>query len=212
MPAVIDYPIVQQKLRDRGFVSLYHNSGAFGFAVAEEVRNIGWIGEDDPTIREVARAFVRSVPLPFEGNLARALVKARSALAGEAWLMPKSHWHYELHFGNTALLESLLKTLGIDPGLLRDRNDGSAIAFSADESDLLGDAAERLLGGLAGSDFLLVFPEAQTLCTIHHHKQLWWQTTGSDVAAAIDAVPLEMNERQDAKGPRSEQEKRENQN
>ena len=103
--------------------------------------------------------------------------------------MPMSHWHYELHFGNRALLEMLLTEIGVDAAVLRDRNNGSAIAFSTSEDDLLKHAVRRLLGGLVQSDFLLAFPDASTVCTIHHHKQLWWQSQNPAIQAALDALP-----------------------
>jgi len=183
MPRVIDYELVLQRMGERGFVSLYHNSGAFGFAEGISVKTFGWIGPDDPSIRDTARAMLRRFPPPFEENLADALLALRKTLVGEAWLMPKSHWHYEMQFGNRELLENLLPEIGIDPELLRDRNNGAAIAFATDEDDSLKRAGRALLSGLAQSDFLIAFPDSATLCTIHHHKQLWWQTTHSGVSS-----------------------------
>ena len=171
MPRIIDYPQVLATMQSRSFVSLYHNSGAFGFASTDGVKTLGFAQEDDPTIRPEARASLRKVD-----NLAVELDRIVATLASEAWLMPKSHWHYELHFGNRDLLESALPQMGIDPAALRERNDGSAIAFRTDEHPQLRDLIRRLLEGLRGSDFLLAFPDAATLVTIHHHKQLWIQT------------------------------------
>lgn len=185
MPSVIDYDIVQQRMREGGYVSLYHNSGAFGFAATEGVVTRGWIGPDDPTIREAARQFIHPFPPPYEESLADALIRIAETLNGDIWLMPKSHWHYEMHFGNRELLESLLPAIGINPTLLRDRNNGSAIAFARTEMDALKRATMQLLEGLVQSDFLLAFPTEQTLCTIHHHKQLWWQTTHSGVSSLL---------------------------
>ena len=191
MPRVIDYTQVAERMRAEGFVSLYHNSGAFGFAPDVTVHNFGWIGPDDPTIREAARAFVRQVPPPYEETLADMVVDVWTRhLPCDAWLMPKSHWHYEMHFGNRDLLDPLLRVLGIDPGTLREQNNGAAIEFVVSERELLGETAKRLLGGLAGSDFALAFPARATVCTIHHHKQLWWQTTDTTVAAALRAAAI----------------------
>jgi hypothetical protein len=183
MPRVVDYDIVSGRMRERGFVSLYHNSGAFGFAAGKNVLTRGWIGPDDPTIRDAARGLVRQYPPPFEENLAAAFASARKPLQSDAWLMPKSHWHYEMQFGNRELLEALLPDIGLDPADLRDRNNGAAIEFSTNENDALQRAVRTLLGGLVQSDFLVAFPDAATLCTIHHHKQLWWQTTHSGVSS-----------------------------
>src|SRR5438132_12452998 len=51
MPRIIDYPEVLRQMQSRGFVSLYHNAGAFGFASNEDVKTYGFIAEPDPTIR-----------------------------------------------------------------------------------------------------------------------------------------------------------------
>jgi hypothetical protein len=171
VPRVVDYEIVKQTMAQRGFVTLYHNSGAFGFASATEVWNAGWVEAEDSTIRETARALAQVVP-----SMTEKFANTLEQLPGDVWLMPKSHWHYELHFSNRELLESLLP---VDAELLRDRNDGSAISFSADERSALVDVVRRLLQGLRGSDFILAFIDARTLCTIHHHKQLWWQTANA---------------------------------
>lgn len=173
-----------------GFVSLYHNVGAFGFARDAEVKMLGWIGPADPTIRPEMRSLVRQVPPPHAPNLARMLIAARRHLPGEAWLMPKSHWHFELHDGHPDLLDALLPEVGIDPALLRARNDGSAIAFAADDegNETLRRAIERLLAGMRQSDFLIAFPDApaRAVCTVHHHCQLWWQTTSAALIKLLE--------------------------
>jgi hypothetical protein len=174
MARIIDYSEVQKTMREQGFVSLYHNSGAWGFAEGTTVEVVGWITTDDPTIRESARALTRKVE---PSQLASLLQQACTSLKDDAWLMPKSHWHYELHFGNRELLEAILPTIAINPALLRERNDGSVIAFTS--CDELSAFVERMLDRLAGSDFLIAWPHAKTLCTIHHHKQLWWQSAQS---------------------------------
>jgi hypothetical protein len=45
-----------------------------------------------------------------------------------------------------------------------------------------------LLENLRMSDFMLAFPGRPALCTIHHHKQLWWQTTDAALHAALMTV------------------------
>ena len=47
---------------------------------------------------------------------------------------------------------------------------------------------EQLLTHLATSDFALAFPCRPARCTVHHHKQLWWQSTDVKVIAALDAL------------------------
>jgi hypothetical protein len=173
-----------------GFVSLYHNAGAFGFPRDVAVKMLGWIGPEDGTIRAELRPFMRHVPPPHAANLAGMLVAARHHLGGDAWLMPKSHWHFELHDGHPELLARLLPEIAIDPALLRDRNDGSAIAFAADEDDQFRRAIEGLLDGMRFSDFLVAFPDAgadrPAVCTVHHHRQLWWQTTSAELIKLLE--------------------------
>jgi hypothetical protein len=189
MPRVVDYKTASQQLRDAGFVSLYHNSGAFGFAPGANVEMLGWIGPADNTIRPELLQRVRQVSVPYALTLAELARQAwQSHLGGECWLTPKSHWHYELHFGNRAMLEAILPRLGIAVGTLRDRNDGSPIVFSSDEGELFRDTITRMLRELHFSDFLLLFPTRATVCTIHHHEQLWWQTTDPAVADALAAL------------------------
>jgi hypothetical protein len=190
MPRIVDYETVRDRMLAAGFVSLYHNSGAFGFPRGADVKKLGWIGPDDGTIRVEMRPFMRHVPPPHAATLARMLVAARRHLAGEAWLMPKSHWHFELHDGHPALLASLLPAIGIDPALLRERNDGSAIAFAPDEDDALRRAIEGLIDGARFSDFLVAFPDAaadwRAVCTVHHHQQMWWQTTSAELIELLE--------------------------
>src|SRR5438067_2002656 len=110
MPQIIDYEIVLERMRREGFKCVYHNSGAFEF-IEGEVKTVGWIGPDDPTIREEAKPFVRSVPPPYEENLTELLVKA---MPGMAWVMPMSHWAYELDFGSREWLADALGEISID--------------------------------------------------------------------------------------------------
>jgi hypothetical protein len=189
MIRIVDYLDVQRRLTAAAFVCLYHNSGAWGFAREVQSHIVGWIGPDDPTIREAALRFARRIPEPHAANLADLFRSAWPAhLPGEAWLSPKSHWHYELHFGNRELLETLLPEFGLDPAALRERNDGSAIAFSPDDAPALRSAIQRLLTSLRGSDFQVTFPDHHTACTVHHHQQLWWQTTDPAVAAGLNRM------------------------
>src|SRR5262245_60737870 len=100
VPWIIDYPIVLEQMRAMKMRSLYYNSGAFGFNGDSTTRSIGWVGPPDGTIRESALGFVRHVGEPYESNLAALVVRAwREILPGRVWVMPKSHWAYELDFG-----------------------------------------------------------------------------------------------------------------
>ena len=189
MPRIIDYAVVRQAMTDAGFVSLYHNSGAFGFGKGVETRSVGWVGPPDPTIREAARPLVRHVPPPFERNLAElAAVVWQEHLAGPVRVMPRSHWAYELDFGSREWMPELLRTIGLDPEALVARNDGAAVEFDRAERDAYVRLIDGLLQRLLGSDFALAFPGRSTICTVHHHKQLWWTTTDASILDALNRL------------------------
>lgn len=101
-------------------------------------------------------------------------------LSGPAWIMPLSHWAFELDFGSKNWLPSLIDGIGLDPALLASGSDASPIEFHPSDHSLLLTVIQSLLQNLTSSDFMLAFPSQPVLCTIHHHKQLWW--TGSDKA------------------------------
>lgn len=195
MPGIVDYPTVLKRMQEMGLRCLYHNSGAFGFASDVTTHAIGWIGPDDPTIRPAARPLVRSVPPPYEIRLTQLILRAwKEILPGPLWLMPKSHWAYELEFGNVGWLPGALRSTGIDPAPLASLNNAAAAAFEPGEEDLFIPLAEALLKHLAGSDFAIAFPGRPVLCTLHHHKQLWWITTDKVVAGELDRLLLAMSE------------------
>ena len=191
VPRIIDYSIVLERLTAQGLVSLYHNSGAFGFPRDVKVHHVGWIGADDSTLHPAARDVAIRIPPPYEPNLARLLVSFwREQLADAfAWLMPMSHWFYELDFGGATWMPQMLRDIGIDPEELRPRNNGAAIEHSRDESPQLETCVRRLLGSLTMSDFAVVFPRRPVVCTLHHHKQLWWATSDPILAKALRIVP-----------------------
>jgi len=189
VPRIIDYPQVVEATRAAGLISLYHNSGAFGFPETMAARSVGWIGPPDDTIRAAARSVVRHVPPPFERNLAElAAVVWQEQLIGPVWVMPKSHWAYELDFGSHEWLPGLLQSIGVDPAVLAGRNDGSAIQFEMPEREPFVACVETLLARLLGSDFALAFPGRSTLCTVHHHKQLWWTSAQTPVSEMLDRL------------------------
>jgi hypothetical protein len=184
---IVDYPRVLEQLTGLGLVCNYHNSGAFGFPAARACHIVGWIGGEDSTIRPEMRRQARLIPPPYEPNLSRLALQAWQRLVpGEpAWLMPMSHWAYELQFGGAAWLPGLLESVGVDPALLRPRNDAAAIAFDPAEPG----AFERFLAGLllnlGDSDFMLAFARPGVLCMVHHHRQLWWMTGDEALALAL---------------------------
>ena len=190
MARVVDYPLVLARAELLGLRQAYYNAGAFAYPPDEAVRVVGWVGPDDPTVR-VDRGFTLvPTPEPYAANLARRLGEIWPAVVGgEAWVMPKSHWSFELGHGNGDWLAPALAAAGVDPDALRPRTDGSAVAFAPGDPAVLV-LVEALLDGLKMSDFAVLFPDHRHLVTVHHHRQLWWQTPDASLAdrlAAIDA-------------------------
>jgi len=182
MAELVDYTEVFDTLTAVGLQCLYHNSGAFGFRDDVSTYSVGWILREDPTIKPAAREMAICLK-GGESTLADFAVRAWRNLAPNdpAWVLPKSHWAYELTFGSYAWLPDALSKVGLDAGELSGRNDGSAIEFAPKESAACQMFIETLLRNLSGSDFMLILGGGKVLCTIHHHKQLWW--TSQDAAA-----------------------------
>ena len=190
MPRVIDYEQVLERLTAQGLISLYHNSGAFGFPRGVLAKFAGWIGPEDATLKAEARAVAMPIPPPFEMNLATMLSSFwRNELSDSAaWLMPMSHWSYELDYGSATWMPQMLREAGIDPEVLRPRANGSEIEFAIEESEQLAFCVQRLLGNLASSDFAIAFPSRPIVCTIHHHKQLWWISSDGTLVERVRAT------------------------
>lgn len=189
LPRIIDYSDVLARMTSEGYRSLYHNSGAFGFPSGRETFARGWIGPADTTIRPKAQLLVRSIPEPYEQNLAALTTRLwLELLPGSAWVMPKSHWSYELDFGSKNWMPGLLNDIGIDSQLLVARNNAAALEFSPAESQAFSRLLEGLLQHLLGSDFALVWPGHEILATAHHHKQIWWITSSMALMKSLDAV------------------------
>ncbi len=196
MPIVIDYPTVLHQLTGDGLRCLYHNSGAFGFPADAAAHSRGWMGPLDSSIRESARPMVRQIPPPFETNLSNLFIIAwKETSPGPVWILPRSHWAYELQFGSQAWMPAALERIGIDPAMLTDFNNGSALEFAAGERELLRSFVCELLTRLVGSDFQAVFACRKTVCTIHSRGQLWWTTIDPVVLDRLDVlVPMERND------------------
>jgi hypothetical protein len=189
VPSLIEYEQLVSRMSALGMRSLYYNSGAFGPVDSAAMKFVGWIGPDDPSIRPEALAAARRVPPPYEPALAKLAARAWCELfPGPAWIMPKSHWAYELDFGSKQWMPAALARLGIDSENLAPRTTAPAIQFKPSESDLLQQFVQTLLENLRGSDFALAFPNHPTLCTIHHHKQLWWVTTDAAILDQLSAL------------------------
>ena len=183
---IIDYERVLQRMEADGFRSLYHNSGAFGFARGADVKYAGWVGPADASIRAEARAYLRQIEPPYEENLSRGAGELWTKhLPGPAWIMPMSHWSYELDFGSRDWMPAALTAVGVDGDELVTRANGAALEFDVGERANFEPLIAKLLSNLRTSDFMLAFPGRPALCTVHHHKQLWWQTTDASLHATL---------------------------
>jgi hypothetical protein len=195
---IIDYQHVLSRTREMGLRCAYYNSGAFTYPTdrAQDVRIVGWIGPEDPTIRADLPATLVRVRPPYEANLTRKLIEIwKSEIDGPAWVLPKSHWSFELDHGSDAWLPGVIESIGVDPGMLEKRTNAAAIEFSQKQSDSLETTLTALLTHLRSSDFAVLFPHHSHMVTVHHHKQLWWQT--EDEALAVKLARPEWNDAAD---------------
>jgi len=189
VPTVIDYPTVLETLERCGLRCVYPNSGAFGLPPDGASHIVGWCAGDDSTIRPEMRSVVRIVPPPASASLAALLERAwQHHVPGPIWLMPASHWAYELQFGGAEWLAELLAGHGIDSQVLRSRSDGSAVEFHSKEAELFSAMVEALFDRLTASDFTVAFPGHPVVATLHHHQQIWWQTTNRGIWESIDSI------------------------
>jgi hypothetical protein len=104
--------------------------------------------------------------------------------------MPAAHWAFELSDGSRDWLPGAIEKLALDPALLKNRNTAAALEFSPDEAPQFQSFIQQLLERLQQSDFTFVFPGRGTICTVHHHKQLWWVTVDPRVVVGLDELVL----------------------
>jgi len=188
VPRIIEYQTALAELQSQGLVCNYYNGGAFGFSKGSVVAVRGWIAGEDPTIRKELRSQVRVFNPPAEERLARGAADAwQKELAGRAWIMPLSHWAFELDFGSKGWLAELIGSIGVDAKGLNAAPNASPIEFSRGDEDSMTTFVKTLLLNLASSDFMLAFPGQAALCTIHHHKQLWWTSIDKALLERIEA-------------------------
>ena len=190
MAQLIDYDKTSGTLTAQGLKSLYYNSGSFGFPPGVATNTVAWIGPPDSTIRPEAAPFTRQVPAPYEDTLTRLALRAwQELLPGVLWLTPRSHWSYELDFGSREWMPGALARVGIDSTLLAPLTNGCAIEFAPDEHEPFAPLLHTLLERLSGSsDFQLSWPGRPVVCTVHHHKQLWWCTFDAALHARLDSL------------------------
>ena len=189
MPIIIDYPQVLERMQRLGFTCNYHNGGAFSFPKGTAQHVVAHVGPPDTTIRPAALPFAIPVPPPYERNLARLATHAwQHHLSGLVWVMPLAHWAFELDPATQPWFPKLLRDLGLDPTPLVGLNTAAAIEFAPTEADPFERLVEALLTHLQSSDFALAFPGHPVLCTLHHHKQLWWITTEEPIAGRLRQI------------------------
>jgi hypothetical protein len=189
LPWIVDYAQVLEQMKSQGMPSLYYNSGAFGFSEGAAVHSTGWIGPEDSTLRPAATELATRVAPPYEQHLGELVVRAWGEhLPGRVWLMPRSHWAYELDFGSRDWMPALLEHVGVDSGLLQPRTNAAAIEFHLSETGPFLHVVQGLLRMLLGSDFALVFPGRPATCTLHHHKQVWWTSTDRQLIASLRSM------------------------
>ena len=189
MPQIIDYAIVLQQMRSFGMKCVYYNSAAFAFLPEMTTRTVAWIGPADSTIRPEALQFTRAIRQPYCQTLAKMAADFwQLHLPGPIWVAPKSHWAHELQHGGRNWMAGALSAMQIDPAALADKTHASAIAFDPQEKDLFCTFAQALLENLIGSDFAILSPNFPLICTLHHHKQLWWTTPDAHLLEQADVI------------------------
>jgi len=176
---VIDYAEVLKQAASDGLRCVYPNSGAFAPAGKHEI--VGWLGAADATIRADLAARAVKCPPPYPQNLAGWFRRVWEPMNRPAWLLPKSHWAYELGHAHQDWLIDRLTSLGVNVAELAQHTDAPALAFEAGEAGVLTDLISLLLEHLKTSDYAILLPGLSVVVTLHHHQQLWWQSGDADV-------------------------------
>ena len=186
MIPVIEYAEVLQRMTDRGFRCNYPNGGSFSFDPKTPTHTRAWIGPPDSTIRPEFSKLILMVEPQYESNLTNGFLRVWKELApGRLWVMPMSHWHFELNFGSREWLPGLLQKIGVDPEVFIHRSDAAALEFSPEQTEPLAQLVQGLLENLLASDFTIAFCDWPVLCALHHHKQLWWTTADETLAQRL---------------------------
>lgn len=192
MPTLVEYDDVLARMSELRMRCQYFNSGAFSPAPGEPMHFGGWIGPEDVTIRPAAREQARRIAEPYPQTLAGLVGRAwKEIIGGPVWLMPRSSWAFELDFGSKDWLPDALRLAGFDSAILEGRTNAPAVALSQDEFSSAMHLIETALEKLAGSDFALAFPDRPIVCTLHHHKQVWWIGGDADLISRVIALSPE---------------------
>lgn len=166
MRRIVPYGEALSSLNAAGLRAAYPRGGALAFVEPRGQIVEGWLTGEDAALRPEARAWARVVG--DVDALARGVRARHEAFACAAWLMPKAHWAHELSAHRW--IEGVLP--GVE--VLRGVADASAVELADGEE--VERVARALLNGLDGSDFTLAWAERAAFCTLHHRKQVWWQT------------------------------------
>src|SRR5438552_14823325 len=98
---IIDYPIVLERMKATGLVCNYYKGGSFGFPKDSNAQIAAWVGPDDPTIRPEMRPHIRQIAPPFAPSLSDLANRVwLELIGGPVWVIPASHWAFELDFGS----------------------------------------------------------------------------------------------------------------
>jgi hypothetical protein len=174
VPWIIDYQTVLERMLGMKLVCGVMASGAFAFPPGSSPRTVVWATPQAALLPKPEGA--TTILFADEADLAeRAVDVWQTQLQGPAWVLPVSHWAYELDYGSREWLPPLLERLDLD--LLAGRPNAAALEFSRHETERLRLLTDRLLQMLMGSEFLLAFPAQPVLCTVTHEKQLRWTST-----------------------------------
>ena len=196
MPRIIDYSTVLSQMQSFKMKCVYYNSAAFAFLPDVVSHTVGYIGPADSSIRPEALAMTYAIAEPYSENLAQLATQFwQQHLPGQIWIAPKSHWAHELQHGARNWLDQLLRQVQIDPAHLADLTNAAAIEFSMHEKDSFQVVVKALMESLVGSDFAILSPNFSLICTIHHHKQLWWTFADANLLqqAQVIAKPMLYN-------------------
>jgi hypothetical protein len=177
LPRIVDYETVVERLKAQGMKALYYNSGTFGFMDEAGTKVVGWIGEEDATLRPAAREVAIRVAAPYAETMARRVREIwEKHGGGDIWFTPGSHWAFELEDGGKEYMPELLRSVGIDPELLRGVNRAPAISFELGEAEMFEGFLLGVLQKGRYTDYGIVWPGQSLVGLVHHHGQIWWRT------------------------------------
>jgi len=168
---------------------LYYNSGTFGFVETSDETYVGWIGQEDPTLRPNMRELAVRISAPVPQNLAGLVRQLWESVGGPIWFTPGSYWAYELQDGGEHYMPALLRSVKIDPQPMEDLNQGSALEFCQDEIDVSSDFLRAVIEQTQITDYGIIFPNAPIIGLVHHHRQIWWRVKDATWQTRLRELP-----------------------